>query len=122
MKISLFPLLLTACYLLAGEGSNGQDLSQIQISIHLKSATLKKALHEMEGLSAISFTYKTDDIAGYKNINLQKDHVSLSDLLDELLKNTDLQYEQVNTNVIIKKKKEANVSAGSSREGTGTGN
>jgi TonB-linked SusC/RagA family outer membrane protein len=120
MKIPLFPLLLTACYLLAGQVSNGQDLSKIQISLHLKNSTLKKALHELEGLSAISFTYKTDDIAGYKNINLQKDRVPLSDLLDELLKNTDLQYEQVNTNIIIKKKKDA-VSAGPSWDLAGTG-
>ena len=122
MKISLFPLLLTACSLLAGQGIYSQDLSKIQVSIHLKNATLKKALHEMEGLAAISFTYKTDDIASYKNINLQKDQITLSDLLDELLKNTDLQYEQVNTNVIIKKKKEATASTGASREGVGTGN
>ncbi|HTI08567.1 MAG TPA: SusC/RagA family TonB-linked outer membrane protein [Puia sp.] len=107
MKSSLLPLLLTACFLLAGRVSNGQDLSKIEISIHLKNTTLKKAFHEMEGLSAISFTYKTDDIAGYKNINLQEEHISLSDLLNILLKNTDLQYEQVNANIIIKKKKEA---------------
>ena len=121
MKISLLPLLLTAGYLLAGQVSNGQDLRKIQISIHLKNSTLKKALHEMEGLSAISFTYKTDDITGYKNINLQKDRVPLSELLDELLKNTDLQYEQVNANVIIKKKKDPTASAGSSWDLAGTG-
>jgi len=122
MKISLFRLLLTACYLLAGQVGFGQDLSKIQINIHLKNSTLKKAFHEMEGLSAISFTYKTDDITGYKNINLQKDNVTLTALLDELLKNTDLRYEQVNANIIIKKKKEAIAPSGSFWESSGSGN
>ena len=49
MKRSLLPLLLTACFLLAGQVSSGQDLSKIEISIHLKNTTLKKAFHEMEG-------------------------------------------------------------------------
>jgi len=78
MKIPLFRLLLTACSLLAGQVGAGQDLSKIQINIHLKNATLKKAFREMEGLASISFTYKTDDISGYKNINLQEENITLA--------------------------------------------
>ena len=111
--------MLTACYLLAGQAGNCQDLNKIQINIHLKNSTLKKALHEMEGLATISFTYKTDDITSYKNINLQKDNASLSAVLDELLKNTDLRYEQVNANIIIKKRKEIKGYSGSPWESSG---
>src|SRR5882724_1743747 len=112
MKICFYFILLSAANLLIVQHSSGQDLSKIFVNIRLRNSTLKKALHEIEGLTQVSFTYRTDDIARQKNINLQEHHISLSELLDGLLKGTDLGYEQVNTNIIIKRSRDPSTVSG----------
>lgn len=88
--------------LLAGTGKS-QDLDKVFISVEFKNATLKSSLHQIEKLTKLSFTYKTSDISPYGNINYQATNVSLARLLNDLLLSTGLQYEQINTNIIIKK-------------------
>ncbi|HMH24169.1 MAG TPA: SusC/RagA family TonB-linked outer membrane protein [Puia sp.] len=106
MKICFYLFLLAAGNLLIVQHCSGQDLSKILINLHLKNSTLKKALHEIEGLAHVSFTYRTDDVAGHKNISLQEYRIPLPELLDKLFQGTDLKYEQVNTNIIIKKNRD----------------
>src|SRR5262245_20349767 len=103
MRVSILAILLTAGGLLMARPSDGQDLNKITVSIELKNATLKQALRKIESLSKLAFTYKTDDVAAYDNISYQANNISVARLLDELLKPTDLRYEQVNSNVVIKK-------------------
>jgi TonB-dependent SusC/RagA subfamily outer membrane receptor len=112
MKICFYLFLLAIVNILIVQQSNGQDLNKILINIHLKNSTLKKALHEIEGLSHVSFTYRTDDIAGHKNISLQEYRIPLPELMDKLLGGTDLSYEQVNANIIIKRKRDSLVARG----------
>ncbi len=107
MKISVLAIMLTISGLLMANSSDGQDLNKIYVSIELKNATLKSALRKIETLSKLPFTYKTNDVARYDKINYQGTDVSVARLLQELLQHTDLKYEQVNTNIIIKKIKHA---------------
>ena len=111
MKISVLSLLLTVSNLLMAHDSKSQDLDKVLVSIHLKNSSLKSAFHRIETLTNYSFTYKTDDISAYRNISLEQDNVSLSSLLEKLLGNTTLKYEQVSNSIIIKKKK-GNLPAG----------
>ena len=106
MKMSVLSLLLTVSNLLMAHDSNSQDLDKVVVSIHLKNSTLKTVLHRIEVLTNYSFTYKTDDIAGYKNLSLDQDNISVASLLEKVLQNTSLKYEQVSSSIIIKKRKD----------------
>jgi TonB-linked SusC/RagA family outer membrane protein len=105
MRVSLLAICLTISGLLMAGSSDGQDLNKILVSIDLKNATLKSALRKIESLARLPFTYKTNDVARYSNINYQATDIPVAKLLDELLQNTDLQYEQVNANIVIRKVK-----------------
>lgn len=103
MRISILTILLTINGLLMAATGSGQDLSKITVSIDLRNASLKQAFKKIESLADCSFTYRTQDVAGYNNITYQATDIPVSRLLDELLRTTDLRYEQVNANIVIKK-------------------
>src|SRR5882757_8691482 len=106
MKAFFLGILLVSGGLLVARDSSGQDLDRMTLSIQLKNVTLKHALRKIEALTSLPFTYKTNDVAGYDNINYQANNVSVARLLEALLQHTGLQYEQVNNNIIIKKIKD----------------
>src|SRR5882724_11780325 len=116
MRVSILAIFLTTSVLLMAGNTNSQDLNKMIVSIQLKNSTLKHALRKIESLTQLAFTYKTNDIVGYNSINYDGTDIPVAKLLDELLKNTDLNYEQVNANIIIKKIK--NISAGEISENT----
>ncbi|MEI9807218.1 MAG: carboxypeptidase-like regulatory domain-containing protein [Bacteroidota bacterium] len=103
MRASILALLLSANGLLLAGTGNSQDLDKVIVSVEFRNATLKSALHKIEKLTKLPFAYKTNDISPYGNINYQATGISLTKLLDDLLKSTELQYEQVNSNIIIKR-------------------
>lgn len=103
MRISILAILLTTSVLLMAGNTNSQDLNKIRVSIELKNSTLKKALRQIESLTQLAFTYKTNDIARYSNINYVATNIPVAQLLGVLLEHTDLSYEQMNSNVIIKR-------------------
>lgn len=102
MRISILAALLTINGLLMAANGTGQDLRK-PVSIELKNASLKQALRKIENIGKLSFTYKTADVAAYSNITYQAVQKPLAVVLDDLLRSTDLRYEQVETNIIIKK-------------------
>lgn len=105
MRCSLLAIFLSIGGLLMARDGNGQDLDKIMISVNLRNSSLKSALHTIENETQLPFTYKTNDIAPYKNINYKAKEISVARLLTELLKHTDLGFEQVNSNIVIKKLK-----------------
>lgn len=103
MRISILAILFTVSGLLMASPSDGQDLNKITVSIELRNATLKQAFRKIESLAKLAFTYKTNDVAAYNNISYQATNVPVARVLQELLKFTDLRYEQVSGNIVIKK-------------------
>ena len=103
MRFSILAILLTINGLLMAASGSGQDLNKITVSIDLRNASLKQAFKKIESLADCSFTYRTQDVAGYNNITYHATDIPVSRLLDELLRTTDLRYEQVNANIVIKK-------------------
>ena len=103
MRVSVLALLLSVSGLLLAGNGNGQDLDKVILSVQFKDATLKTALHKIEKLTNLPFTYKTSDISPYDKISYEANNISVARLLNELLKSTDLGYEQVNSNIVIKK-------------------
>lgn len=103
MRVFILAVLLSLSGLLMAGHGIGQDLDKIRISVNFKNSSLKNALHKIEGLTRIPFTYKTNDVARYDNVNYKAVEISVAKLLDDLLKDTDLRFEQVNSNIVIKK-------------------
>lgn len=103
MKVSFLSVFLTISTFLMAHESNSQDLNTMTVSIQLKNSSLKHALRKIESLTQLAFTYKTNDIAAYNSITFDGTNIPVAKLLEELLRNTDLNYEQVNANIIIKK-------------------
>lgn len=103
MRVSILALLFSVSGLLLASNGNGQDLEKVILSVQFKDATLKTALHKIEKLTKLPFTYKTSDVSPYDNISYEANNISVARLLNDLLKSTDLGYEQVNSNIVIKK-------------------
>ena len=103
MRVSFLSIFLTLSAFLMARDGNSQDLNQMTVSIQLKNSTLKHALRKIESLTKLAFTYKTNDVVGYNSITYDGTNIPVAKLLGELLRNTDLNYEQVNSNIIIKK-------------------
>lgn len=103
MKAFFLSILLLSGGLLVARDSRGQDLSKMTVTIQLKNVSLKHALRRIEMLTSLPFTYKTSDIAEYKDVSCEGTNIPVSHVLDVLLLNTGLGYEQINSNIIIKK-------------------
>ena len=103
MKFSLLALIMTFSVILKARDGHGQDLDKMTVAIELKDVTLKQSLRVIESLTKLAFTYKTNDLAGYRISDYSRKDIAVSKLLNELLEHTDLKYEQVNDNIIIKK-------------------
>lgn len=103
MRVIILALFLSVSGLLLAEDSRSQDLDKVLVSVQFRNVTLKSALRKIEGLTKLPFAYKTNDVAPYDNISYEANGASLSKVLNDILRQTDLRYEQVNTNIVIKK-------------------
>lgn len=103
MKRIIPILLLVSCALLSTNRTHAQDVNKVTISIELQHVTLKEALATIEKLTPFKFTYKTADVAGIRNIQYRQQNVPVKKVLDDLLSNNGLQYEQVQTYILVKK-------------------
>lgn len=103
MRTFAFSLLLTLSSLLQASELSGQNLRNIPVSFSLKNTSLKNALHQIEESTNIRFTYKSKEVAPFKNVNYDPKGQSLDVVLNELLTGTDLTYEQVNDVIVVKK-------------------
>ena len=71
MKAFFLGLLLLSGGLLAARDSHGQDLNKMTVSLQLKNVSLRYALRRIETLTSLPFTYKTSEIAAYKDVSCQ---------------------------------------------------
>lgn len=105
MRAMTLALLLTINGVLMAANSSGQDLSKIRVSLDLKNLPLKSALKKIESVTNLNFSFKTSDLSSANNISYTASNISVEKLLNDLLVNTGLHYEVINSNIIIKKSK-----------------
>ncbi len=104
---------LLLCFLLSLNGwllagpPTGIDLGKLKLSIELHNASLKSAFQKIETETQVPFTYRTEDIEPVINISYSAKNISVEKLLNVLLSNTGLQYELINSNVLIRRVKTA---------------
>ena len=103
MRVFILATCLTLSGLLQAHTLKSQDLSKVFLSLQLKNSDLKTAFKKIESLTPYRFTYKSEDIQKYSGLNFSATHESLEQILTDLLKKTDLGYEQVDKALIIKK-------------------
>lgn len=105
MKRIIFCLLPLFCVLLLTFRTQAQDINKVTITIELNNATLKEALSNIEKLTPFKFTYKTADVAGIRHLQYRWKNVPLKQVLDDLLLKNGLYYEQVQTAILVKKRR-----------------
>ena len=103
MRLYFLSLGLLLSSLLTAANGITQDLNKTVISIQLRNASLKQAFHKIESETKLLFTFKTRDVSSYNHISYSSPGVTVARLLNDLLNGTDLQYEQMDNNIIIKK-------------------
>jgi TonB-linked SusC/RagA family outer membrane protein len=107
MRMTILIFFITLNGLLMAGGLSGQDLGKVKLSLNLKNVSLKTALRKIETITRLPFSYKISDVSAYQDISCACEDVSLDKLLDGIFRNTSLQYEMVNSNIIVKKAKTA---------------
>ncbi|HVY75854.1 MAG TPA: SusC/RagA family TonB-linked outer membrane protein, partial [Puia sp.] len=103
VKLCFLIVGLMVCNFLMADDGVTQDLNKTIIPIQLKNASLKQAFRKIESETKLLFTFKTKDVNAYDNISYSSPGIAVAKLLNDLLRETDLQYEQMDNNIIIKK-------------------
>jgi len=101
MRASILAILLSVSGLLIAGNGKGQDLDKVIVSVQFKNVSLKGALKIIEKQTRLPFTYRTNDVSPFDNISYEARNIALTKILSDLLKNTGLQYELVNSNIVI---------------------
>ena len=96
---------LCLCFLFCGmlTLSAGVRAQQGKMDIEMRGVTLEEVLWALEKKSDITFFYNVTDIAKVPKVNAVFKDASLKEILDGLLRNTQLRYEIQNRVVVIKK-------------------
>ncbi|MBS1502074.1 MAG: carboxypeptidase-like regulatory domain-containing protein, partial [Bacteroidetes bacterium] len=102
MRVFILSIFLTITSLLQAKEVKSQDLSKVYLSLQVKNGDLKTAFKKIESQTVFRFTYKSEDISKYKNLNFSAANQNVAQILANLLKGTNLSYEQVDNAIIIK--------------------
>lgn len=103
MKVKLICIALTAITfnVLAIPSSYGQNVFKTKVDVNYNMVTLKKALLDLGDKSQLNFFYPSKVVAQYTKISAPNMHGTVSEILDEILKGTNLVYEQNGKNVLL---------------------
>lgn len=105
MRISLFHIFLLTCgthMVLAGEIS-GQSLESISVDIELHNQDIKTLFKTIESKTGLLFAYQPQIITNFPRISTAAGRRSVSEILDSVLKGSNLLYKQVDKSVVIYK-------------------
>ncbi|WP_172677379.1 carboxypeptidase-like regulatory domain-containing protein [Marinifilum fragile] len=100
MKLTLMFLLVGVLQLSASvHAQNGK------LNVQVENMQLSELLWQLQEESSVVFIYQTDDVKDVKDISVDMSAASITDILNEVLKGTDLDY-VVDEEVVVIKKKE----------------
>jgi TonB-linked SusC/RagA family outer membrane protein len=99
-------LLFTLCFNAQTSKANTgvsptQELSEQSITIGFKNESLKSILKKIEKQSNYSFVIPIDEVETYRRISLESRERSLKNLLEIVLRDTDLMFKQINQKTIL---------------------
>jgi TonB-linked SusC/RagA family outer membrane protein len=124
MRISLFHIFLLTCgtHMVFANEMNGQSLESISVDIELHNQDIKTLFKNIENKTGLLFAYQPQIIKDFPKINTPKGRRSVSDILDYVLKGSDLVYKQVDKNVVIYRKESRKTETNSAKENTAEAN
>lgn len=96
---------LTALFLLAGllQVSAFSYSQGGKISLDLNNAELKEVIRAIQKQTEFIFFYSPEDVEQIKNLNVKVEDAKLQEVLDECLKNNNLEYEIRHKAIVLKK-------------------
>lgn len=101
MRVSTF--IIGLLILTAAQPAHAQSLDAVKITLRLDHASMKEALRQIEKLSPFKFLASAEDVEHHNDISLAVKNESVANILQTLLKGTNLQYKQVGVNIILKR-------------------
>ncbi len=79
----------------------------VRVDLKMQNVTLKSVLQKIEEKTDYYFFYKNDEIENFKNVSIDANQSSISEVLDKLLKDKGFEYEVYDRYILIKKKGES---------------
>jgi TonB-linked SusC/RagA family outer membrane protein len=113
MKMSIFYVMLLALsmQLLVAAPVRSQELTKRHITIELKDESLLSAIKKIEQASGILFAYPPNAISKFTHISLARANRTVDATLIEILRNTNIQYREVDSSVVLFVKRDDDVTA-----------
>lgn len=105
--ISLF--LLISFQLLRADPVKGQDMGNAKVTVKLEDESLLSGIKKIESQTTFRFYYRKADIKPITGINLIQNTRTVEQTLNELLKNTDFSFRQIDNNILVEKRQQKNV-------------
>jgi TonB-linked SusC/RagA family outer membrane protein len=93
-----------AMQFLLAEPSHGQTIREVKISIDLKEAGITKVFSAIEEKTKYVFVYQSSVKKVKGKFTFQEKNVTVADILSEISRNSELQFKQINYNIIVSRK------------------
>jgi TonB-linked SusC/RagA family outer membrane protein len=106
MRISLFHIFLLTCgtHMIFATEMSGQNLETISVDIELHNEDIKTLFKNIENKTGLLFAYQPQIIKDFPKISTPKGRRPVSEILNSVLRGTNLVYKQVDQNVVIYRK------------------
>src|SRR3569833_739485 len=103
MRLSLFSMLLMvgAMNILFARDAIGQDLGQVWMQLEIRNEPLIKALKKIQKQTHFTFAYNKKDLVDIFITDLPSGTRTVRETLDQMLKQTSLQNQQLGDNIKI---------------------
>ena len=91
----------TGMQLLMADTGKSQELSEVRVSLELRSEPLRTAFTRIEQQTDFRFAYNRQLIDNYRNVTLTKGDYTVEKALELMLVNTHLLYRRVSNKIIV---------------------
>ncbi len=98
--LALFFTIITT-FLFISPSVNGQTIDKEEIVLELKNETLVRAFRKIEAQSPFHFMYRNADVKDITNLNISSGKRTVAAFLEEMLRNTSLDYRQLDNRILI---------------------
>jgi TonB-dependent starch-binding outer membrane protein SusC len=92
---------MTASLQLAATNSNGQDVSEISVTIRMTNGSLEELINQIQQQTALSFGYTPDQAKEIGGITFNTEKLTVKQVLDQTFANSRLGYRQRKTVIAI---------------------
>ncbi len=105
MKLTSFLLLVFAISVSASTGYS----QSAKLNLHVENQSFKDVLKQIESQSEFYFYYNNDDISNLNEVSINVSGMKIEDVLNKLLKGTNLEYQIIDRYIALKTKDSASL-------------